>query len=285
MPTEWKNLLTQLNKDADAVSGEDVAALLADDPCIPRADLDGLSPMHYAALHGYDRCLRYLLRSHPAVQDMVNYPSAAGMTPLHLATLGGDENTVALLLEHGADPRLKNKLGQTTLHTALTFLPGDKVRDKAKKTAIFNLLRSKDTSLIRVTDLSGNTVAHQMVLDDFDELLAELAQSDARDLLLKPNFFGRTPLHVAIINNHAPCVAVLTRIPACLLVSDSNRRLPLHYAAQKGSLMMFRSCLPPGKEALQKDDYGLDARAIAEQNKRDDIVACLDEIAQASCSC
>jgi len=67
----------------------------------------GWAPLHYAATHGHLEVMTLLL-------DQYAYIDAAspnGTTPLMMAARYGTPDAVKLLLEAGADPRLRNSLG------------------------------------------------------------------------------------------------------------------------------------------------------------------------------
>lgn len=67
----------------------------------------GWTPLHYAATKGHIDMMRLMI-DHSAYLDA---ESPNGTTPLMMAAHYGTPMAVKLLLEEGADPRLKNKLG------------------------------------------------------------------------------------------------------------------------------------------------------------------------------
>lgn len=74
----------------------------------------GWAPLHYAATHGHLEVMTLLL-------DQYAYIDAAspnGTTPLMMAARYGTPDAVKLLLEAGADPRLRNSLGFSAIDFA-----------------------------------------------------------------------------------------------------------------------------------------------------------------------
>ena len=69
----------------------------------------GWAPLHYAATGGHLAVMRVLLDN----DAYIDAASPNGSTPLMMAAGYGSVDAVQLLLEAGADPTLKNMLGQT----------------------------------------------------------------------------------------------------------------------------------------------------------------------------
>lgn len=67
----------------------------------------GWTPLHYAATGGHIDMMRLLIENHA----YLDAESPNGTTPLMMAAHYGSAMATKLLLEEGADPRLKNKLG------------------------------------------------------------------------------------------------------------------------------------------------------------------------------
>ena len=74
----------------------------------------GWSPLHYAATKGHIRMMRLLIEN----DAYLDAESPNGTTPLMMAAHYGTPSAVKLLLEEGADPRIKNKLGINAMEFA-----------------------------------------------------------------------------------------------------------------------------------------------------------------------
>lgn len=87
---------------------------------------DGTTALLKAANKGYNDVIKELLKFSPTLGILKN-----GTSALHAAVLSGNIKTVALLLEAGADPALRNKANE---------LPAELTKNEH----ILRLLRSKE---------------------------------------------------------------------------------------------------------------------------------------------
>ena len=91
------------------------------------------TPLHYAASGGQAELIGLLLEN----SAYIDAESPNGSTPLMMAAMYGSEASVKLLLQEGADPKLKNEQGLT----ALDFAQRGKRPDSVE--AIAKAIRSK----------------------------------------------------------------------------------------------------------------------------------------------
>lgn len=81
-------------------------------------DQYGYSALHYASKNGDTPMINLLLSNIPDIDINIRI-SYTRQTPLHLATLENDGNTMELLMNHKADPNITDNLGNTPLHNAI----------------------------------------------------------------------------------------------------------------------------------------------------------------------
>ncbi len=106
----------QIIKAAKSGDAAQVAAFLTADPTlVNEADVDGSTPLHYAAWKGHVEVTRVLLDA-GADTAAQNANGHWGTTPLHAAAHANNNAIVQLLLERGADMNAKDGNGKTPLH-------------------------------------------------------------------------------------------------------------------------------------------------------------------------
>jgi ankyrin repeat protein len=103
-------------------------ALLNKGAAVNRA---GWSALHYAAASGDDEITGILLQRGAAV-DTTSPPGTGLFTPLMMAAREGHDTTAMLLIEHGANPTLKNSEG----------LSAAQIGDRAGKTDVATAIKA-----------------------------------------------------------------------------------------------------------------------------------------------
>lgn len=88
-----------------------VLLLLSDESTVNKVDKCGNTPLHMACSHGHVECVKALV-FHKVKCNMAAV-NDQGDTPLHLAARWNFTSIVSLLLEHGANPKIKNYLKET----------------------------------------------------------------------------------------------------------------------------------------------------------------------------
>ena len=78
-----------------------------------KTDEFGTTPIHAAAANGLYNLLIEILKK---PQININIQNEFGNTPLHYAALNKNNKIIKLLVENGANPKIKNLNGQTPLY-------------------------------------------------------------------------------------------------------------------------------------------------------------------------
>ncbi|KAK2509658.1 hypothetical protein MC885_000556, partial [Smutsia gigantea] len=215
----------------------DVLAYLAEswDLDIEAADRDYKRPLHEAASAGHLDCVRYLLGRGAAVDCL----KKADWTPLMMACTRRNIEVIQDLVEHGANPLLKNKDGWNTFHIAsregdplilqylLTVCPvawktESKIgrtplhtavfhnhlcqyepdcRDKCGFTPFMDAIQCGHVNIARLL-LTKHKEGHVSTIQMLLSLGADMNSKDERN---------RSALHLACAGQHTACVEFLLR--------------------------------------------------------------------------
>lgn len=142
-----------------------------------------LSIFEASSLGRVDLVLEYLKQD----QSLVNMFSSDGFTPLHLASFFGQDETVRILLDHGADPNItsKNEQNVTPLHSSVA----------ADNFNITEMLVNSGVEVNR-TQKGGFTPLHEAALNGNYELVQLLLEHGAN--MNAKNDAGKTSLDLAL---------------------------------------------------------------------------------------
>ncbi|VUC26434.1 unnamed protein product [Clonostachys rosea] len=195
---------------------------------VTRADIDGWTPLHVAALdHHLEICQALLEKgADPSCQDKY------GNTPLHFAASDGHLGVVKLFLEREADLEIVNNFGQTPLFGATV----------GRNLETVKILVEKGAS-IHTGDNTGTTPLHAACDRDSVEIVDFLLgrpdiNPDALDL------FGRPPLSDAARCGYAGVVKMLIDRNARVDIADRYDMPPLFYALRNGHAGVVELLLP-----------------------------------------
>lgn len=214
-------------------------------------ELDGLTPIQFAASAGFDQ---WILDLTPNSTD-VNAPNQYLMTPLHMAATDGYYHTVKALCDLGANPKAENKNKQLPIFSAL-MLPIDGDEDlKERKLKIFKYLKTKAPETLKHQDKSGNTVLHLIATYGYSSLIEDVLYS-VPELFAVKNNHNRYPIHTAILDNQIECVRPFISMPNIEQLSDASGETALHYAARFSSKEMIALCSTAFETIDIPDDTG-----------------------------
>ncbi len=238
----------------------------------------GLAPIHNAALHDAHGLVEFILKHRPAERDRaIRVNVLEGMQPIHCAAMNGSVNVLKVLIEAGASVEARDGDGQTPLMiairrkhaTAVRFLlkqGGNVFAENSRgRTAIDEearfifLLNCFPTGLALPSCARGETLLHLASRYGFAQAISRLCLLGAR-----PNIHdeaGRTPLHLAAAIGHLECVKSLLSAKGVdvNLADKSNGKTALHKAAYRGRTLIAKALLDAGADPRLKDNDGKSA--------------------------
>lgn len=197
---------------------------------------NGENLVSFLSFIGFDRVLASLKPE----KTFLNTKNLNGLTPLHQAALEGNINTVYVLLSLGADPSILNKRKQYPLFSALILPILHEDELKQNKIKIFNLLKGNVNQFSNQDD-NGDTVLHQMALHGFDTLIKDTLATHPELASIK-NKHSHYPIHTAILNDQIESVIPLLQINNGSTLKDSNGWMAIHYAARYANEEMLEEC-------------------------------------------
>ena len=146
-------------------------------------------------------------------------------TLLHVAVANNATKSVSLLLSKGADPNLKNGLGQTPLAIAV-----QRHRPNKETREIVKLLISHG-ALVDVEDIDGNTLLHLIAVVGYSSEYCQVIVENGANVNALNNA-GNTPLHAAVFGRNLAAVETLLSLDADTGVMNSVGRDPMFYARE-----------------------------------------------------
>ncbi len=254
-------------------------------------DLPGTFDDIYFELVGY-------LLEHGADVDV--HANTDHSTPLHLASYWGGVKVAQLLLDHGVNINVRDKMGRTPLHGSLFEMMDslddcyvDAVRFLLDHGADVDALDNNHLTPLHVISWYGNVKATRLLLEhgaDVDALdndhstplhmASQHGKVKAARLLLERganaharNKNNQTPLH--LVSSNSKAMSSDDRIDAILLflergadvhALDIDHSTPLHMASQYGSVEASRILLEHGAELDAVDNGRSTPLHIASQS-------------------
>ncbi len=153
-------------------------------------DLDGATPLHWAAKHAGKDVVALLIEE----GAQVNIADKGGRTPLFHAVTFGNKNSAEVLIAHGAAINVKANMGHTALHTVVRL---NNVAGCTRNRIDLVALLLAHGANANVQDKRGHTPLHNAVAWGWDSPeIVELLLSKGADVNIKDGM-GRTPLDLA----------------------------------------------------------------------------------------
>ncbi|XP_066142046.1 serine/threonine-protein phosphatase 6 regulatory ankyrin repeat subunit B isoform X7 [Euwallacea fornicatus] len=202
-------------------------SLLTNKAFINSKSRNGRTALHLAALNGYVHLVKFLIKDHNAVIDILTLKK---QTPLHLAAGAGQIEVCKLLLELGADIDATDEDGQKPIHAAC----------QNNFSEVAKLFLQQHPSLVMATTKHGNTCAHIAAAQGSVTVIEELMKFDRQGVISARNkVTDATPLQMAAEGGHAEVVKALVRAGASVTDENKGGFTAVHLAAQHGHLQVL----------------------------------------------
>ncbi|KAI4461684.1 no mechanoreceptor potential c isoform d-related [Holotrichia oblita] len=197
-------------------------SLLSNKAFINSKSRNGRTALHLAALNGFTDLVKFLIKDHNAVIDILTLKK---QTPLHLAAGAGQIGVCKLLLELGANIDATDDQGQKPIHAAA----------QNNYSEVAKLFLQQHPSLVMATTKDGNTCAHIAAAQGSVTVIEELMKFDRTGVITARNkLTDATPLQIAAEGGHAEVVKALVRAGANVTDENKGGFTAVHLAAQYG---------------------------------------------------
>ncbi|NXH69454.1 ASB3 protein, partial [Hydrobates tethys] len=221
-------------------------------------DNRGWVPIHEAAAHNSNECLRLLVRAAPS-DDYINSKTFEGLCALHLSARHGSLESVRVLLEAGADPNEVTTEATTALFLAVENGHAD----------IVKFLLQHGANVEGPHSWSGWNSLHQASFQGCTEIMKILLEKGASKEC--KDDFGITPLFVAAQYGKLESLRLLVSHGADVNCQAKDRATPLLIAAQEGHAECVELLLSKGADPnlyCNEDNWQLPIHAAAEMGHK-----------------
>ncbi|KAM7155655.1 ankyrin repeat domain-containing protein 16 isoform 1-T1 [Molossus nigricans] len=258
----------------------DILAYLAEawDMNIEAANRDYKRPLHEAASMGYQDCVRYLL-GRGAVVDCLK---KADWTPLMMACTRKNLEVIQDLVEHGANPLLKNKDGWNSFHIAsregdptilqylLTVCPDAwKTESKICRTPLHTAAKKMEQRLVpggkkHFIDAPESSNSHLSSLSNA-WLFRGSKGASSEACISAEDSLGAQALHRAAVTGQNEAIRFLvSELGIDVDVRATSTHLTaLHYAAKEGHVSTVQTLISLGADINSKDERNRSALHLA----------------------
>jgi uncharacterized protein len=167
----------------------------------------GYTIVHKAAKLGFNCYIENCADKYPSVFDqLLNKASKHGNTPLHLAALNGQVNTVESLISAGADPNIENISKLTPLFLAASKTCANDSAKNAQIAIIKMLINNTQSSKFGTVDLSGMPFLLNLAKFNNAELVRVVLERRP-ELILTTDKRNQNIMHHSLFNNSHDLVA------------------------------------------------------------------------------
>ncbi|GKZ39316.1 hypothetical protein AbraIFM66950_012282 [Aspergillus brasiliensis] len=180
----------------------------------------------------------------------------SGLTALHFSALNGCSQMTAFLIQHGADPNARSRLGDTPLHLAIrSRLLGRECHDAWTSGRYATELLTEV-----ITDFESEEASE--ITKTIDQarisIVETLVKSQTTDVNIA-NAFGDYPQHVIEFRKHY-ALSILSKLidnGADISRLNGSRQTCLHLASKAGNLEVVRRLVDEGQDILLEDIHRL----------------------------
>ena len=219
----------------------------------------------------------------------------AGGTFLYRAIIYGSQNTIKLLLEHGADPNTQIAKNHTAFNQAiyqrdtntvkllLAYKANPEIKNEYGKTALHQAIDTKNQDIIKallehgaqpnLKDNKGQTALHTAIVNGSKNTVKLILDYGAKPNL-KDNK-GRTALHLSVDMGLIYIVKLLLEYGVDLNLQDNKGRTALHKAIDIDYIYIVKLLLEYGAKPNIKDNKGHTPLDYALINKQAESISLL----------
>ncbi|XP_071763948.1 fibronectin type 3 and ankyrin repeat domains 1 protein [Centroberyx gerrardi] len=195
----------------------------------------------------------------------VNVPDQLGFTPLMVAAMRGFYSLVDILVQNGAEVNMKNSSGKDSLMLACFCGHLDIVRYLRQSGALW-------TS----RDKAGCTALHWAVDGSHLPVIQHMIEDNCQ-VDVKESVSGWTPLmRVSAVTGNAEVASLLLRAGADVNVRDRDGKTPLMIAVLNNHEDLVKLLLENGADRLVKNEFGSSAKEMAKAFERKSIMQLLE---------
>lgn len=255
-------------------------------------DLDSGAPLYRAVQNGSWKVVCKILK-HPEVD--IDQQFGLEYTLLHLATSFSYPIITQILLDHGADPNIKNASRKSPLHLAVEATAGGGTGRRVCITEITSVIenlmrceRTNQNAVIDYVDKSAKNyyVLHHTILTAKAHEIMHMLNALLNPLYSRININatdidGKTALHHLVnkmffTQSHQDILDFLLRINSIKVdIVDNLGRTALHYAIIRGNVDATKSLLESGALITIKCNDGKTVLAYAIEVNQYDIIKIL----------
>lgn len=199
-------------------------------------DSDHRTPLHWAATYGQNEVAEVLITRGASV----NMAQIDGFTPLHAATCLGHIDVCRTLIRHGADVNRADRDNWTALHTAACYGYKDVVSTVLDAGALLHQRTNDSETAFHVACSSGHLA------------IAELLYEHG-SLINVVNINGYTPFHLAVYYNKFDIARFLITINADISTHSNAGQSPFYLAALRGEERMLRLMIEAGCKVTSQE--------------------------------